>query len=195
MRDTLKQLRPWLESWGAWRRQQLAISYPSDAVSCNPDLHIALPIPEPAFRMPSYTYDRQLSPYQNAVINVRRLRAMEKVLREYHHIKRTETKPKRTGLVPNYNPHWRMNLIDRNIAELPDKQREVITLRYEQELKTDEISYMIDRSLDAVKKRLSYAHQRLQPIPRLMVSREAPLRDTGTYVMKPRRYKNTYKRF
>lgn len=177
MRDENKQLKPWLESWGAWRRLRLNISYPADAASCNPDLHIAKPIIEPLFKMPSFVYNKHLSPFENAIYNLERMRAMERVLREYHHIKRTETKPKRIGSVPDYNPHWRMNYIDRQIQTLPDRLREVIILRYEREYKVKEMPAIIGIKLDAVHKRLANAHQRLKLIPRLMVSRDRPIKN------------------
>lgn len=174
MKDNTKQLRPWLESWGAWRRLTLNIGYPQQAMSCNPDLHIAKPIIEPAFRMPSY--HKKLSGLDNAGHHLRRLKMAERELREFHHIKRTETKPKRQGIVPNYNPHWRMNVIDRYIQALPDRMRKVITLRFEKELKINEIGYIIARTPEAVNKRLANAYQRLDLIPRVMQTQHAPLK-------------------
>lgn len=175
MKDRNKQLRPWLESWGAWRRLTLNIGYPKAAVSCNPELHIALPIKEPAFKMPVIPYHQHLSNEDNANHYRRRLKIAEKTLREFHHIKRTETKPKRRGTIPNYNPHWRMNLIDRYVQALPHRLRKVITLRFENELKIDEISHVIGRTTDTVNKRLANAYQRLHLIPRIM-QQGAPLK-------------------
>lgn len=179
IRDETKNLRPWLESWGAWRRLTLVIGYPTDSVSCNPDLHIAKPVIEPLFKMPAYIFNPKLSTLENANINLARMRYAEKMLREYHHIKRTETKPKRRGSVPNYNPHWRMNLIDRHVQALKPRLREVITLRYEQEFKVNELPRLIGRTLDTVNRRMANAHQALRDIPRLMVSCETPIRTSG----------------
>ena len=175
MRDKTKQLRPWLESWGAWRRMTLNIGYPRQAISCNPDLHTATPFKEPAFTMPSINYHRNLSSIDNAQHYQRRLYAAERAIREYHHIKRTETKPSRRATIPNYNPHWRMNTIDRYVQRLPDNLRKVITLRYERELKNNEISQVIGRTTEAVNKRLASAYQRLELIPRIM-TQQAPLK-------------------
>ena len=195
MRDETKQLRPWLESWGAWRRLQLNISYPIDSVSCNPDLHIAKPIIEPLFKMPSISYNPRLSVLENANIYRKRLYEHERLLREYHHIKRAETKAQRRGIVPDYNPQWRMNLIDRRIQELSEREREVILLRYEKELKVQEIPELINRTLDTVKKRLQNAHNHLLSIPRLMVSHGTPIRERWNYTLKPRKCNNEYKSF
>lgn len=162
MHDINKTLRPWLESWGAWRRIKLNIDYPIESVSCNPDLHIATPIPEPSFRMP--VYNDRLTPEENAA----RVLNHEKMLREYYHIKRSETKPQRTSRPPDYDPHWRMNLIDRAIEELPPPVRDVIKLRYEHEYKVKEIPEKIGRSIDAVHKRFAKGHRLLRYLPHML---------------------------
>lgn len=152
MRAPFKLLRPWLQSWGDWRRSTLVIGYPTQAISCNPDLHIAKPFSEPAFKKEN-----------------------ELLLRQFHHIKRQATKPKRKGTVPNYDPLWRMNLIDRCIMELETESKQIIFLRYYNELKVKEIVQVIHRSEDTVHKRIAKAHRALSNIPDLMVSRGAPI--------------------
>lgn len=166
MRDDLKKLRPWLESWGAWRRITLITGYPTSSVSCNPDLHAALPSNEPGFMMPKY--DERLSPE----VNANRMIAREKELREYYHVRRTETKPSRTSIVPNYSPHWQMNFIDREINLLSPVLKNAIKLRYEDQLKSDEISVLIKRTVDAANKQLDRAHVNLNHVPNVVVSRE-----------------------
>lgn len=175
MRLELKHLKPWLESWGAWRRLQINIGYPVSAMSCNPDLHIALPIVEPPFKMPAFLYDVKMSLEENALLNLARLRLAERRLREYHNIKRAETKPQRQGIVPNYNPNWRMNLIDKRVQALSSGQKEIIFLRYECELKTKELQTHLARSRDAINSRLRKAHCALMDIPNLMHDRYAPI--------------------
>jgi len=177
MRDTNKRLRPWLESWGAWRRLRLNIDYPIEAISCNPDLHTALPITEPSFRMPKY--DDRLTPEANA----KRIIKWERALREYYHVKRTETKPKRTSRSPDYDPHWRMNAIDREVTALPDKLQEVIRLRYEREYLVKEIPAIIKRSAIAVHKRFEQAHNALQHVPYIVQNED-------TYSLHLEYYKN-----
>lgn len=163
MRDEFKKLRPLLEDWGSWRRLRLNIGYPTQATSCNPDLHIAKLFREPSFTMPAF---RNHISYQAMRL------AKEKQLREHYHIKANETKPQRRGKVPNYNPHSRMNLIDRRVYGLSDALKQVVLLRYEQELKTKEIPNVIGRTLETVNKRLAKAHKLLSDLPDKIVSHE-----------------------
>ena len=115
---------------------------------------------------------------------MKRLKAAEKLIREYHYISAKETKPQRVSVVPDYNPHWRMNLIDRRVSELSDKLKRVVALRYQDELRADEIAKVINRTIEAVHKRLAVAHEALQDIPRLMVSHGTPIKASKTYSSK-----------
>lgn len=180
MRDTNKQLRPWLESWGDWKRLTLAIGYPVESVSCKPENHSALPIHEPSFKLPVFTYNQNLTLEQNAQRYSLQIKTAEKRLREFHHIRRTETKLKRHGIVPNYDPHWRMNLIDRLIAMLKPQLNEIIRLRYESELKVKEISKLLGVNEDTLHRRIATAHRKLRLIPTLMVSHGTPLKSSDT---------------
>lgn len=167
MRDEYKKLRPWLESWGAWRRMTSNIDYPMDSVSCNPDLHTALTPIEPSFKMP--IYNEKLTPEHNS----ERLLAHEKKLREFYHVKRSYGKNQQTSRVPNFDPNWRLNFIDREIMTMPELQKQVTILRYEREYKIKEIAKLIDRTIEAIHKRIADSHGYLKHIPRLMVSRES----------------------
>lgn len=165
MRDQFKRLRPLLQDWGTWRRMRLNIGYPHQAISCNPDLHIANPILEPSFIFPSYRYSQSRTLTENEIFNRQRRLIRERQLREHFHIKRSETKPRRRSIVPNYKPHSDMALIDKRVAGLSDGLKQIIKLRYEQELKTKEIPKIIHRSLDTVNKQLARAHKILSDLP------------------------------
>lgn len=162
VRDDYKILRGWLQTYGAYLRIRLIMDYPIESVSCNPDLHTAIPIREPSFRMP--LWDTQLSVNENQ----KRLDDHEKELREYYHIKRTETKPKRVSRSPKYNRHWRMNYIDRQVMALSACKRRAILLRYEERLSGEEMATVLSRSEAAVKSIIRSAHNKLKHIPREM---------------------------
>ena len=128
--------------------------------------------------MPVFTYNKNLTLEQNARRYGEQIQKAERRIREYHHIKRSETKPKRHSIVPNYDPHWRMNLIDRLIADLKPKLNQVIDLRYARELKIKEIAFALDSSENTIHKQIARAHYQLRLIPTLMVSHGTqPIRD------------------
>lgn len=167
MRDEFKELRKWLELWGAYRRVTLILGYPTSSVSCNPDIHTALPIPEPSYKMPAY--NTKLSSEANA----KHFLAYERKLFEHNHIKRTTKKPKRVSVVPNYDPSWQMSLIDKEILKLSYEYIEVIKLFYQGQLKVSEIASIICRTKRGTERRLREARLKLTHVPRVVRVRMA----------------------
>lgn len=143
MRDEFKAIRDQLKDWGEYRRAGIGtMGYLKKSVAFDPTNNEELTYKEPSYLV------RQITEQDE-----RRFRAYQ--------MKQRSTAPKLNGRTPFYFAHKRLNKLDRKVSKLPDNLRSVIVLKFEKQLKNNEIAVYLSVSTRTIEDWTARSYEKL----------------------------------